>query len=184
MENRYSHARQDENGSVKKVIVPVLLTIAVILLGILLIWGGISIYKYYKNKNPIALFSKDDIDPYAGYYIKDDSRNDGTPISGVAIPGFSEVKIPAGMTNVSMLFLNPEANANKYYLQFTLKLKDSGEALYSSKLVPPGQCVENIKLKRALNVGNYTAIVDVQPFRMDTLEETNNAEMITTLVVK
>ena len=49
-----------------------------------------------------------------------------------------------------------------------MKLKDSGEVLYESELVPPGKAVPEIRLNRPLEAGTYPVRggdIDLQPGR-------------------
>ncbi|NLA77411.1 MAG: hypothetical protein GX851_06240 [Clostridiales bacterium] len=123
-----------------------------------------------------------DIDPNAGDYVPPESTTGST--GGIAIPGWNQISIPDGETEVTVDFPNPGANAEKYYLSFELRLKDTGEVLYKSGLVPPGQTIQHITLSRALTEGTYKAVIHVQPYKMDeNRTSTNNADMETDLVV-
>ena len=58
-------------------------------------------------------------------------------------------------------------------------------SLCTTGLVPPGKTIQNITLARALDAGEYPAVVHVQPYKMDEAQTaTNNADMETTLIVK
>ena len=122
------------------------------------------------------------IDPNAG--------NHGTPNppantagGGVAIPGWSSITIPAGQTEVTVDLPNPAANAEKYYLSFEMRLADTGEVLFSTGYVAPGQSINKVTLTRPLEAGTYNVIIRVQPCRADG-SLTNNADMATILIVK
>ncbi|NMP38086.1 MAG: hypothetical protein GX051_08225 [Clostridiales bacterium] len=122
------------------------------------------------------------IDPDAGEYVTTQSAQESN--GGISIPGWAKISIPAGEKDISVDFPNPEKNAGKYYLSFELRLKDSGEVLYKSGLVPPGQTIQKISLSRTLNEGTYKAVIHVQPYKMDeNRTSTNNADMETDLVV-
>ena len=124
-----------------------------------------------------------EIDPNAGEYVAP-QPSEQTGGEGIAIPGWGSITVPAGKTEVSVDFPNPDANADKYYLSFELRLKGSGEVLYTSGLVPPGQTIQNINLSRPLEAGTYAAVVHVQPYKMDEAQTpTNNADMETQLIV-
>lgn len=127
------------------------------------------------------------VDPNAGEYVE--PEKDTTPSKGVAIPGWGSITIPANSKVVQVKFENPEANKDFYYLTFELRLLNNTEkgyeVLYKSQLVPPGQCIQNIELSKALTAGEYDAIVHVQPYKMDEAKTpTNNADMKTKLIVK
>lgn len=122
------------------------------------------------------------IDPNAGEYVAPSTT--AAEAEGIAIPGWGSITIPAGQKDVTVDFPNPEANKDKYYLSFELKLKDTGEVLYTSGLVEPGLHIQKITLSRALEAGEYAAVIHVQPYKMDkTQAKTNNADMETKLIV-
>lgn len=122
------------------------------------------------------------IDPGAGVRITATPRP--AEGGGISIPGWGSITLPAGQTDVTVDFPNPEANADKYYLSFALRLKESGEVLYTSGLVPPGLTIQHITLSRPLEEGRYKAVVHVQPYKMDEAQTpTNNADMETELIV-
>lgn len=123
------------------------------------------------------------VDPSAGEYVAPAAKeNDGG--GGIAIPGWGYISIPANETEIDVDFPNPEANDGKYYLSFELRLKDSGEVLYTSGLVPPGKTIQRITLSRGLDEGTHKAVIHVQPYKMDEEQTpTNNADMETDLVV-
>lgn len=124
-----------------------------------------------------------EIDPTAGEYVAPEPV-ESSGGEGIAIPGWGSITIPAGATEVTVDFPNPEANAGKYYLSFELRLKDSGEVLYTSGLVEPGLHIQRITLSRALEAGTYAAVIHVQPYKMDEAQTaTNNADMETELIV-
>lgn len=58
------------------------------------------------------------------------------------------------------------------------------EVLYKSGLVEAGNHIQKITLSRGLAEGTYDAIIFVQPYRMDGITPTNNAETKTQLIVK
>ena len=78
--------------------------------------------------------------------------------------------IEEGMFNISIasaiVFETPEAEgqarienieANNYYMQVDILLDDTGETVYSSRLIRPGYSIEYITLNRALEPGEYAA---------------------------
>ena len=112
---------------------------------------------------------------------------------GVAIPGWAVIRLPAGVTEAQVSLQNPEGNADWYYLTFELRLPtvdpDTGEAgyeaIFTTGLIPPGEYCNAVTLTRALEPGEYAAVMHVQPYRMDEAQTpTNNADLQTTLVVE
>lgn len=127
------------------------------------------------------------IDPDAS--IKQPSNTENTDEQGVAISGRDYMTISAGQKETVVDFYNPEENKDMYYLTFELRLYDDNEldyeVLYTSGLVEPGKHIQKIILSRALEKGVYTAVIHVQPYRMDEQRSiTNNADMKIYLIVK
>ena len=136
-----------------------------------------------ENKGGVGLV----VDPNAGEYVAPEVEE--VPTQGVAIPGWSTITIPANTKEVTVDFTNPIANKDLYYLTFELRLIDNSkkgyEVLYKSGLVEPGLHIQKITLSKGLAVGEYDAVVHVQPYRMnDEQTPTNNADMKTKLIVK
>ena len=123
------------------------------------------------------------IDPNAKDY--DFSFSDGSNASAdhIAIPGYSEIVLPSDTKNVQLILLNPKGNPCDF--RFTLILKDSGEVLYTSGLVPPGQAITELKLKRALDTGSHPLIIQIETFSLgDDHTPMNGANVETTLSVR
>ena len=98
--------------------------------------------------------------------------------SGISIPGWKEITIDAGTTEVYVDFYNPQSNEGKVHMTFELKLAGTGEVLYTSRLVRAGDHIKQITLTRALDRGTYDAVLHVQPYTADeTMTPTNNADI-------
>ena len=78
--------------------------------------------------------------------------------------------VEEGMFNISIasaiVFESPEAEgearieniaANNYHMQVDIFLDETGEKVYSSKLIKPGYSIETIKLSEELEPGEYEA---------------------------
>ena len=78
--------------------------------------------------------------------------------------------VEEGMFNISIasaiVFESPDAQgearienvaANNYHMQVDIILDESGETVYSSKLIQPGYSIEHIKLSEKLEPGEYEA---------------------------
>lgn len=160
-------------------------TLAIIAAVLLSIGGALGIWWIstgFQSDSGQEVRPKLSIDPAAGEYVEPEQAP--SPSTGVAIPGWGSMTIPAGKTEVAVNLPNPEANEGAYYLSFTLRLKDTDEVLYTSGLVPPGQTIQKITLSRPLTAGSYAAVVHVQPYKMDEEQTpTNNADMETKLIV-
>lgn len=169
----------------KKIIIIIALIFLLLLCGVII---GMNWNKWFDDEGgessdgTSSALETRSIDSDAGDYVPPvtDNSNNG----GIAIPGWASISIPAGETEVTVDFPNPEANDKKYYLTFELRLKDTGEVLYTSGLVPPGKHIQHITLSRPLTEGTYKAVIHVQPYKMDEAQTpTNNANMETELMV-
>lgn len=78
--------------------------------------------------------------------------------------------VEEGMFNISIssaIIFDPETGegaanieniaANHYHMQVDIYLDDTDELVYSSKLIQPGYSIENIRLNRELEPGQYAA---------------------------
>ncbi len=169
-----------------------------LLLFIFLMFGIIIGILLFQNKKYCNCKITDEITPsVSGVGITiDPDANDKQPSNteniaeqGVAISGREYMTIPAGQKEVAVDFYNPEENKELYYLTFELRLYDDNEldyeVLYTSGLVEPSKHIQKITLSRVLEEGIYTAVIHVQPYRMDEQKSiTNNADMKIYLIVK
>ncbi len=122
-----------------------------------------------------------EIDANAGDLVETETE---APPPGISIPGWGSITLPAGVTEANVSLKNPEENEGWYYLTFELQLKDTGEVIFTTGLIPPGQYCNKVTLTRELEAGEYEAIMHVQPYKMDEDQTpTNNADMETILVV-
>ncbi|HJJ33784.1 MAG TPA: hypothetical protein O0X19_05375 [Methanocorpusculum sp.] len=158
--------------------------IVIIVVAILVIFGCVGFVAYNntghdtpvqtaKNPSGAGLGFEDD----QGDVVKKGS-------SGITIPGWKELAIDAGTTEVYVDFYNPASNEGKFHMTFELKLAATGETLYASKLVKAGDHIKKITLTRPLEKGTYDAVIHVQPYTADeALTLTNNADIKLTLIV-
>lgn len=103
---------------------------------------------------------------------------------GVAIPGWGRITLPAGEIEVQISMQNPEANADWYDLSFELRLRDTDEVIFTTERISPGQYCNHVTLTRAMEPGEYAAVIHVQPYRISDQTPTNNANLETVLVVE
>ncbi|MBE5809301.1 MAG: hypothetical protein E7318_00020 [Clostridiales bacterium] len=111
------------------------------------------------------------IDPNAG-----PSPTPSPTAPGIAIPGWAGLSLPAGVTEAEVPLYNPDANQDWYYLTFELQLKETGEVIFSTGLIPPGLYCNKVTLSRPLEIGTYECTMVVQPyFIREVPTPTNNA---------
>ena len=109
-------------------------------------------------------------------------KTDDAPAVGIKIPGYPSVTLPADTKDVTVALLNPEGNP--CYFVFELVLKSTGESLYTSKLVPPGQAITQITLAHALSAGEYDATIKITTYSTADQSPMNGANVETVLIVK
>lgn len=83
---------------------------------------------------------------------------------------------------MDVAFSNPEGNP--CYFTFQLVLKDSGEVLYESKQVPPGEAITTATFSKALDAGEYAAELRITTASIVDLSPMNGANMETVLDVR
>jgi len=128
------------------------------------------------------------IDPNAGALI---TPTPAPTMPGIAIPGWGSITLPAGVTEAQTSLQNPESNEGWYYLTFEMRLptvdeatgEEGYEVLFTTGLIPPGQYCNKVTLTRPLEPGEYKAVIHVQPYTIENLTPTNNADMETVLIV-
>lgn len=101
----------------------------------------------------------------------------------IMLPGISGISIQAGETHVEHVLFNPEGNP--CYFKFHLVMDDTGEELYTSGLIEPGNAVMEFDLTRPLEAGEYPVTVQVETHPLDDPEgEMNQGAVRTTLSVE
>lgn len=126
------------------------------------------------------------LDPFAGPRI---TPTPAPTEPGVAIQGWSMLKLPADADEADVALYNPEENEDWYYLTFALYLieddEPSDEALFQTGLIPPGQYCNKVILNHPLKSGTYDAILHVQPYYMNESQlPTNNLNLDIRLLVE
>lgn len=101
----------------------------------------------------------------------------------VSVPGVGYINAKAGETIVPVNLYNPEGNP--CYLSYEIVLEETGETLWKSEeLLSPGMKLSQIRLARALDAGNYKAVLKVTPLSLDDQSEMNGSEVAFELRVK
>lgn len=125
-----------------------------------------------------------DIDPGAddwnGEKLPD--KTDDASAAGIKIPGYPSITLPKDQKTVNVALLNPEGNP--CYFTFEIVLKDTGESLYKSKLVPPGKAITEITMSKALSAGQYEATIKITTTSLEDGSAMNGANVETVLIVK
>ena len=125
------------------------------------------------------------VDPYSGSFVQPEkTAAEEESTGGIAIPGWGSIRIQAGEKLVDVNLENPIDNEGKYYLSFSVYLKDQDKPLAETGLIQPGESALKLSLSHPLDAGEYEAVVLVQPYRMADGSATNNAEIETTLIAE
>ena len=100
-----------------------------------------------------------ELDENAGQYTGEKPKDNGGASEGIKIPGYPSIAIAKDSEDVQMALMNPEGNP--CYFKFELVLKDSGETLFESKYVKPGDCIYDVHLNKPLAEGEYPATIKI-----------------------
>ena len=100
------------------------------------------------------------------------------------IYGIKEIKIDEGSTLAELYYLNPEQNADRYYMTVSITLKGSGELLYSSDLLLPGRVITSAEFSRSFEKGIYKAVFHVQGVKMNDFSSVKGADFDIDIIVE
>ena len=119
-------------------------------------------------------------DPNVKDYTGSDIEDKGGAQQGIKIPGYGTVTLPSGTTDIKMILLNPEGNP----CYFVFELVVDGETYFTSGLVEPSKCIEDLKLTKPLKKGTYKAILRISTYSLDeNLTQMNGSNVTFDLVV-
>ena len=119
--------------------------------------------------------------------IEDDLGEDTTAASAqsgaqIQIAGFSSWHIPAGQAEDLPIHLhNPDGNP--CYFSFRIALADTGETLYQSDMVPPGETIQQVDLARSFDAGTYDVVIYITTNALNDGTAMNSAKLNVTLTV-
>lgn len=116
--------------------------------------------------------------------FEEDQTLDETPTmsDSITIPGFDTWTIKANETRVTSNFYNPESN-NCYFV-ITVTLNDTGEQIYQSNYLKPGQHLYKINLLKSMTSGTYNATLNYSTYSIDDFTPLNGADVPFKLIVE
>lgn len=159
---------------------------AIVIVVLLLVAGGVILglnwNNWFGDDPPASQTGEVDIDPNAQDWTGQQLENTGGEATGIQIPGYPSISLPADTETVNVALLNPEGNP--CYFTFELVLKDTDEVLYTSKLVPPGQAIYEITLSHPLAAGEYDAVIRISTTSLEDGSAMNGANVETVLIVQ
>ena len=133
-------------------ILPWLLILLALLLLIL-----ISILSFCNKQHPGSPIFRPNIEHNTG--TNEEAQENEA--KGIQVRGFTTWSIPANTSkNLSIPLENPEGNP--CYFSFEILLSDSGEVIYSSDMVPPGEKISRINITREFDAGDYPATIKIK----------------------
>lgn len=123
-----------------------------------------------------------ELDENAGQYTGEKPKDEGGAAEGIKIPGYPTITIAKDTEDVQMALMNPEGNP--CYFKFEIVLKDSGETIFESKYVKPGDCIYDVHLNKPLAEGEYPATIRISTISLDGETPLNGANVETVLIAK
>ena len=129
--------------------------------------------------------------PISGVVYESNTKNNSDTVEektptkpNISIPGWTAIKLPANSREGQVSLYNPIENAEYYDLSFCLSL-DTGETVFTTGLIRPGEKCSQVSLERELDAGEYQARLLIQPYLMDENHTpTNNAVINILLIVE
>ena len=144
-------------------ILPWLLLLLALLLLIL-----ISILSFCNKQHPGSPIFRPNLEHNTG--TNEEKENEA---KGIQVRGFTTWSIPANTSkNLSIPLENPEGNP--CYFSFEILLSDTGEVIYSSDMVPPGEKISRINITREFDAGDYPATIKIKTNELITGKEMNS----------
>lgn len=144
-------------------ILPWLLILLALLLLIL-----ISILSFCNKQHPESPIFRPNIEHNTS--TNEEEENEA---KGIQVRGFTTWSIPANTSkNLSIPLENPEGNP--CYFSFEILLSDTGEVIYSSDMVPPGEKISRINITREFDAGDYPATIKIKTNELITGKEMNS----------
>ena len=119
-----------------------------------MIAGGVVLGMILGNRNDGDGFSGSPVD-----YDWELQSGSATNDNQIVLPGYDDLLFPANETKIEMIL--PNHKSNPCYFRYTLMLKDTGEILYQTPLIAPGQAMLEIELLRELSKGDYQLIIAI-----------------------
>lgn len=161
----------------------ILSLIIIIILSVGAVTVAFNLSSWFEKETP-QIGNGLDIDPSAsdwnGQQLPD--KGDSGVTAGIKIPGYPSITLPKDQQTLTVALVNPEGNP--CYFTFEIILSDTGESIYKSKLVPPGQAITKITMSRALSAGEYNATIKITTTSIADGSAMNGANVETVLIVK
>lgn len=93
----------------------------------------------------------------------------------ITIPGFEVWNVKADALETDAAFYNPARNP--CYFVISVTLDDTGETIYESQYIRPGQSLYTVRLSRTLSPGLYPATAHYSTYSVADLSPMNGADV-------
>ena len=144
---------------------------------ILLLLAGVLAAYFGLQKLPKGVV----LDPMSAKYEAPIEVSEETHTEYISLPGISRIRIEEGKDTTKTLLWNPDGNP--CYFQYTILLQDTGEVIYESGLIAPGNAITEVTFNRTFSRGTYPIIVSMSTFDLTDPEiPLNGGEVEATLV--
>ena len=120
-----------------------------------LVVGGVVLGRFLGDEN-----TEDSIVDYTGTLV----NNSPADPNGITLPGYPTLTFIAGRQKVALELPNP--SGNPCYFRYTLTLAETGEVIYQSVLLKPGEAIETLTLNSPLRAGTYTLLITIDTFSL------------------
>lgn len=153
-------------------------TIVLLLLLLLLLLAGVLLLFVTLQKDPDGV----PLDPMSGKYEAPLEVPENTDGQYITIPGLSKIYLKEGSDTAGAALWNPDTNP--CYFQYTIVLQETGEEVYESGLIEPGNAVTEVKFDRTFTKGVYPIIIRISSYDLVDYEQPlNGGEVDAELIV-
>lgn len=128
----------------------------------------------------IYMFSGNNIDPNAAAYNPAFKRPASVSDEEILIPGYGKLETKVGSDElIGTVLFNPPGNP--CYFKFSIIEEETGDVLYESKLVPPGQGISDVVINKTYDkVGSHKVTIKFDTFDIDDEDSKLNGSEIET----
>lgn len=120
------------------------------------------------------------IDPGSSRYVSDIELPENIDPDRITLPGYDTISMAAGTDTAYVALWNPDTNP--CYFQFEISLEDSGEVVYESGLIPPGEAVTEVKFNRTFSAGLYPVIIRISSYNLQDYEKEMNGGEVSAVI--
>ena len=113
-----------------------------------------------------------DIDPGAGKYTANVELPENIDPDHITLPGYDQITMAAGTDTAYVALWNPDQNP--CYFHFEIVLTETGESIYESRLIPPGNAVTEVKFNRIFEPGIYPVTIRISSYDLENYEQEMN----------